>query len=87
MTDAFTRNFGVLFTEISIERAARKCCRAAITWGGDALVFVDSERRCSAVMPNTVAARNALKNCSTGFIGQYRANSDGGDHVTTCGMS
>ena len=75
-TQEHQRQFGKLFQDISIEHAARKVCRAALSWGGVAVVFVDAAGRCSAAMAGTQATQRMVERNMWIVVGTYHVSSD-----------
>lgn len=67
------RLFGVVFESTSIDRAAAKCVRAAATWGGLAMVFVDSAGLVEAIKPGTIDADATIKRRAADLVGTYSA--------------
>jgi hypothetical protein len=66
------RLFGIAFESTSIDQAAAKCTRAAATWGGSAMVFVDSSGLIEAVKPGTIDGDTTIKYRAADLVGTYQ---------------
>ena len=75
-TQEHQRAFGVLFADLSIDQAARKVCRAAVSWGGVAVVFVDAAGRCSAAMAGTKETQRMVDRNMWAVVGTYHVTCD-----------
>jgi xanthine dehydrogenase iron-sulfur cluster and FAD-binding subunit A len=75
-TQQHQRQFGVLFKDVSIDQAARKVARAAVSWGGVAVVFVDEQGRCSAAMAGTPATQKIIERNMWIVVGTYHVTCD-----------
>jgi hypothetical protein len=75
-TQEHQRAFGVLFKDISIDQAARKVARAAVSWGGVAVVCVDEQGRCSAAMAGTPATARIIARNMWCVVGTYHITTD-----------
>ena len=70
------RQFGRIFADLSVDQAARKCVRAAVSWGGNVVVFVDQTGLCSALIGGTGATDKAVKAAPGDFVGAYSVTHD-----------
>lgn len=70
------RNFGRLFTDLSIDQAARKCVRAAVSWGGLVVVTVDSAGQCTALIAGTALTDRRLASAPADLVGTYHIEGD-----------
>ena len=71
------RRCGVVFQDLSIDRAAQKCAGLAAYWGGLAMVFVDSSGLVEAMIPGTIYARRAAKHRPADLVGTYDVHRKG----------
>lgn len=72
------RTFGPVFESLSIESAASKCVRAAVSWGGLVSVFCDRAGMVTVVVPNTAHAVALERQRPGDLVGTYTA-------TTCCG--
>jgi len=75
-TQDTVRSFGTLFTDLSIDQAARKAIRAAVSWGGMAVVMVDAAGLCSAHMPGMPATDRLIRKSPGALVGTYHVHAD-----------
>lgn len=71
-----TRNLGTLFVDVSIDQAARKAVRAAVSWGGLAVVICDAAGFCTAHMAGMNATNRIIKLAPHAVVGTYHINGD-----------
>lgn len=70
------RQFGRIFVDVSIDQAARKVIRAAVTWGGMALVMCDAAGYCTAHLPGMPATDRLVKMSPWAVVGTYHVKAD-----------
>lgn len=75
-TQETKRALGALFVDVSIDQAARKAIRAAVSWGGTAMVMCDAAGYCTAHMPGMPATERLVKTSPWAVVGTYHVNAD-----------
>ena len=75
-TQETRRALGTLFVEVSIDQAARKVIRAAVTWGGMALVMCDAAGYCTAHLPGMPATDRLVKMSPWAVVGTYHVKAN-----------
>lgn len=75
-TQDTVRAFGALFVDLSIDQAARKCVRAAVSWGGMVVVICDAAGYCTAHMPGMPATDRLVKASPWAVVGTYHVKAD-----------
>lgn len=67
------RRFGVLFQTMSVDVAASRCVKAAVSWGGVVSVYLDGDGYVTCVVPGTVAAMEIERAMTLDHVGVYTA--------------
>lgn len=75
-TQDTTRALGTLFADTSIDQAARKVVRAAVTWGGLVVVVVDPAGKVTAHMAGMTATNRLVALMPWAVVGTYSVTSD-----------
>lgn len=75
-TQETKRALGALFVDVSIEQAARKAIRAAVSWGGMAVVMCDAAGYCTAHLPGMPATDRLVKMSPWAVVGTYHVKAD-----------
>lgn len=75
MNNQTSRVIGVVFEQLSINDAARKCANVAWYWGGAASVYCNRAGMVVAIAPGTVDARVAESGHADQIVGTYRVDS------------
>ena len=75
-TQETRRALGTLFVDVSIDQAARKVIRAAVTWGGMALVMCDAAGYCTAHLPGMPATDRLVKMSPWAVVGTYHVKAN-----------
>ena len=75
-TQETQRNLGTLFVDVSIDQAARKAIRAAVTWGGMAVVIVYLDGKAEAHMAGMNATNRLMRLSPHAVVGTYHIKAD-----------
>ena len=75
-TQETQRALGALFVDVSIDQAARKVVRAAVTWGGLVVVMCDAAGYCTAHMAGMNATDRLVKMSPWAVVGTYHVKAD-----------
>lgn len=70
------KQLGTIFAEISIDDAARAAVNAARLWGGQVIVTVDDDNRCTARAPDMTDTDRYLRECPWAMVGAYDVTSN-----------
>ena len=70
------KQLGTIFSEISIDDAARAAVNAARLWGGQVIVTVDDDNRCTARAPDMTDTDRYLRERPLALIGAYDVTSN-----------
>lgn len=75
-TQETKRALGALFVDVSIDQAARKAIRAAVSWGGMAMVMCDAAGYCTAHLPGMPATDRLVRMSPWAVVGTYHVKAD-----------
>lgn len=75
MNNETSRVIGIVFEQLSVNDAAKKCANLAWYWGGAATVYCNRSGMVVAVAPGTIDAKVAESRCGNQIVGTYSANS------------
>lgn len=75
MNHTTSRVIGVVFEQLSVNDAAKKCAHVAWYWGGSAVVYCNRSGMVVAVAPGTIDAKVAESRCGNHIVGTYSASS------------
>lgn len=75
-TQETKRALGALFVDVSIDQAARKAIRAAVSWGGMAVVMCDAAGYCTAHLPGMPATDRLVRRLPGDLVGTYHVKAD-----------